>query len=398
LRQTTACRLPHEKARFGRCIVMNLPKGPVVTLVPFVAAIAVALFSAVAAHAEPVAHGSIAPEDRYIAARDAAIEKLSAIYDAGKFDDAATAAEEAARADLAAQISAILNEPRRAGFGAPTINLESFYKGDEGFGTLDGLRFDDELGANGEKAGGNGADGKYVEPRAHIIVTTQTLFERWLRAHKEWWGRKIKNVPQRIGDALRDESFYTQAISSGAAVIDFNALPIAKPGSAIFAHAMLAGRTQSEVPDAADEIFVSAIAGGKVYVAYGSIKPEVRIAACTEIRAVTTSGPPKFSNNSSARRSTGRPMTDQAICAKRARTPSSAASPNARRNNRPLPTPRNRQRGCWRRRWDDSEMRDGGGPIRHCEEHLRRSNPALPRKERRVDCFAALAMTAIDTF
>jgi hypothetical protein len=186
------------------------------------AAIAVALFSVIAAHA-------VAPEDRYIAARDAAIEKFSAIYDAGKFDDAATAAEETARADLTAQISAILNEPRRAGFGPATINLESFYKGDEGFGTLDGLRFDDELGANGGKAGGNGADGKYVEPRAHIIVTTQTLFERWLRAHKEWWGSKIKNVPQRIGDALRDESFYTQAISSGAAVINFNALPMQSP-------------------------------------------------------------------------------------------------------------------------------------------------------------------------
>ena len=115
-------------------------------------------------------------------------------------------------------------------------------------------------------------------------MTTQTLFERWLRAHREWWDGKIKNVPQRIGDALRDESFYTQAISSGAAVINFSALPIAKPGSASFAHAMLAGRTQSEVPDAADKIFVSAIAGGKVYIAYGSIKPEVRIAACTEIR------------------------------------------------------------------------------------------------------------------
>jgi hypothetical protein len=285
LRQTTARQLPREKTRFGRCIVMNLPKGLVVTLIRFVAAIAVALLPVITAHTEPVAHGSIAPEDRYIAARNAAIEKFSAIYDAGKFDDAATAAEEAARADLTAQISAILNEPRRTGFGPATINLESFYKGDEGFGALDGLRFNDELGANGEKAGGNGADGKYVEPRAHIIVTTQTLFERWLRAHREWWGSKIKNVPQRIGDPLRDESFYTQAISSGAAVINFNALPIAKPGSAIFAHAMLAGRTQSEVPDAADEIFVSAIADGKVYVAYGSIKPEVRIAACTEIRA-----------------------------------------------------------------------------------------------------------------
>jgi hypothetical protein len=80
---------------------------------------------------------------------------------------------------------------------------------------LDGLRFDSELGESGEKAGANGADGNYVEPRAHIIVTTQTMFARWLRAHKDWWDKGLKNVPQQIGSALRDESFYTQAISPG---------------------------------------------------------------------------------------------------------------------------------------------------------------------------------------
>jgi hypothetical protein len=224
------------------------------------------------------------PEDRYIATRDAAIRKLSPLYDAGALDDAATRAEAAAFADLLAQMTAILKEPARKGFGPARLNIETFYRGDEGFGTLDGLRFDAELGKAGEKAGG-GADGKYVEPRAHIIVTTQTLFERWLRAHKEWWDKSIKNVPQRIGSALRDESFYTQAISSGSAVVNFNLLPRAKPAAAIFSYAMLAGRTQSEIPDAADEVFVSALADGKVYVAYGSIEPEVKIPECIAIRA-----------------------------------------------------------------------------------------------------------------
>ena len=36
---------------------------------------------------------------------------------------------------------------------------------------------------------------------------------------------------------------------------------------------------------AADEVFVSAQANGKVYVAYGSIEPAVQIPACNEIRA-----------------------------------------------------------------------------------------------------------------
>jgi hypothetical protein len=219
-------------------------------------------------------------EDRYAATRDAAIEKLSAIYDAGKFDDAAKKDEEAATADLTAQMAAILKESAREGYGPTKLNLGSFYKGDEDFGTLDGLRFDALLGANGQKAGSNGADDKYTEPKAHIVVTTQTLFERWLRAHKEWWGDKTRNVPQQIAKALSDESFYTQAISNGSAVVKFSALPITRPAGTTFAFAMLAGRTQSELPDAADEVIVAAIANGKVYVAEGSIEPKVRIAAC----------------------------------------------------------------------------------------------------------------------
>jgi hypothetical protein len=223
-------------------------------------------------------------EERYIATRDAAIEKFSPIYDSGKFDDAAKKAEEAAFADLSAQMSALLSERDRKGFGPAKLNLDTFYKGDEGFGMLDGLRFDSELGESGEKAGANDANGNYVEPKAHIIVTTQTMFARWLRAHKAWWDKGLKNVPQQIGTALRDESFYTQAISTGSAVVNFNPLPIAKPASATFAYGILAGRTQSEIPDAADEVFVSALANGKVYVAYGSIEPKVQIAACIAIR------------------------------------------------------------------------------------------------------------------
>ena len=118
-----------------------------------------------------------AAEDRYIAARDAAIEKISAIYDAGNIDDAARKAEEAASADLAARMRAILNEPARDGFRPAKLNIDTFNKGDEGFGMLDGLRFDARLGKNGETAGPTGADGKYVAPKAHIIVTTQTLLK-----------------------------------------------------------------------------------------------------------------------------------------------------------------------------------------------------------------------------
>jgi hypothetical protein len=223
-------------------------------------------------------------EDRYIAARDAAIEKSSKLYDAGKFDDGAQKAEDATRGELQTQMSAILAESNRGGFGPPKLNLDTFYKGDEGFGMLDGLRFDAETGKGGEKAGKGDGD-KYVEPRAHIIVTTERLFARWLRGHKDWWDKGLKNVPQQIDAALKFEGFYTQAISTDSAVINFNALPVARPASANFAHAFLAGRTQSDIPNEADEVFVSAEVNGKVYVAYGSIEPPVQVPACTAVRA-----------------------------------------------------------------------------------------------------------------
>ena len=224
------------------------------------------------------------PEDRYIAARDAAIAKITKMY-ADKKDDEAFKLTESLRADLLAKLAPIVAESGRKGFGAAKLNLDALSKGDMGFGLLDGVRFDSELGDNGEKSGQNGRDGQYVEPKSHIIVTTQPMFERWLRAHNDWWGKKLKNVPQQISTALKDESFYTQAISTDAAVVNFNELPIAKPASATSAFAMLGGRTQDAVPEAADEVFVSALANGKVYVAYGSIKPKVEVPACVAIKA-----------------------------------------------------------------------------------------------------------------
>lgn len=220
------------------------------------------------------AHAAPAAEDRYIAARDAAITKISKLYDDSKGDEASKAAE-AATADLLAQMKAFLTEPVRQGFGPPKANIGSFYKGDEDFGTLDGLRFESLLGENGEKtgfAGSDGKSGKYIEPKSQIVVTTQTMFERWLRAHKDF--------PQQATRALGDETVYTRAISNGSAVVKFAALPVTRPAGAAFAFAMLSARTQSEMPDASGEVIVAAIANGKVYIAEGSIAPKVKVAAC----------------------------------------------------------------------------------------------------------------------
>lgn len=234
----------------------------------------------VLSHAE-----AASPEDRYIAARDAAIAKFAKPSKDGKIDEAVDKAEAAARGELKTQLTAILPETPRPGFAPAQINLDTLYKGDMGFGLLDGLRFDAETGRDGAKIGDKRPDGSFVEPKAHIIVTTESLFARWLREHKTWWDKGSKNVPQRIEAALKFEGLYTQAISTDAAVINFNELPIKKPEAATSSYSFLAGRTQDSFPDAADEVFVAALAGGKMYVAYGEIAPPVQVPACTAIRA-----------------------------------------------------------------------------------------------------------------
>jgi hypothetical protein len=236
-----------------------------------------------------VAGGAATPqsssEAHYIESRDAAIKKLKPLYDAGAADDAASKTDDAARADLEGQLRAILGPQDYEGFGSGKLNLDSLYEGDEGFGALDGLRFDSNIGNDGQTAGVNDANGHYIEPKSHIIVTTQSLFARWLRGHQDWWDKGLKNVPQQIGAALKNEGFYTQAISTGAALVKFNDLPITKRAAATFAYAMLAARTQSDVPADADEAYASALANGKVYIAYGSIDPAVEVAACAKLHA-----------------------------------------------------------------------------------------------------------------
>ena len=101
------------------------------------------------------------PEDRYIAARDAAIAKITKMYDDKKADEAFKVTE-LMRADLLAKLAPIVAESGRKGFGPAQLNLDALSQGDMGFGLLDGVRFDSELGDNGEKAGQNGRDGKYV--------------------------------------------------------------------------------------------------------------------------------------------------------------------------------------------------------------------------------------------
>jgi hypothetical protein len=156
------------------------------------------------------------PEDRYIAIRDAAIKKLQPMYDANNFD-AASKAEAVVVADLLTQMTAVLGEHTYKGFGPAKLNLDTLSKGDEGFGMLDGLRFEAETGRSGEKAGSKDTAGNFVEPKAHIIITTPTLFDagctatrigstrasRMCRSRSARRSRMAASIPRRYRAAPR---------------------------------------------------------------------------------------------------------------------------------------------------------------------------------------------------
>ncbi|ODM84256.1 hypothetical protein A6X20_00715 [Bradyrhizobium elkanii] len=92
------------------------------------------------------------PEDRYIAARDAAIAKFAKLSNDNKINESVDKAEAAARDELKEQLTAILSEPARPGFAPAQLNLDTLCKGDMGFGMLDGLRFDADTAGTGQRS------------------------------------------------------------------------------------------------------------------------------------------------------------------------------------------------------------------------------------------------------
>jgi len=216
----------------------------------------------------PLAASAAGPEDAYVAARDAYTKKLEPLdkpdpNPAHQSDDTFLKAQDAARADLEKQLRAIVGPVAVKGFtGAGKINLESLISGYEDFGKLDGLLF----------AG--------PHDKTQLVVTTTGLLDRWLKAHEKWWNEN--NVPRRVDAALKSDSFYTQAIGNGAAVMTYVQLPV--PTQAKPVAAMLVARAQDIGPRAPDELIVSAVRGGRLYVLSTPAAAEVTmIPACEQL-------------------------------------------------------------------------------------------------------------------
>jgi hypothetical protein len=212
------------------------------------------------------------PEELYIAARDAAIAKIKAAVDAekrGPMDNYGTnilAVEEHARAGLEQQMRAIVGAVAIKGKGMEesALNLDTLIEGDLGFGLLDGMVYGP------------------VDGKTRVVVTTESMFQRWLNQHKD-----SANIPEEPSAAVKEDTFYTQAVLTDSAVVRFAELPIHPPAGAAFAFAMLAARTQSEVSPKADEIFVAVAQGGRVFIAQSKEVSAVGpIASCDAIRGI----------------------------------------------------------------------------------------------------------------
>jgi hypothetical protein len=172
-----------------------------------------------------------------------------------------------ARDDLTRQLRSIVGPVAIKGFVPPgRTNLDSLSEGDEGFGLLDGLLFSSQ------------------DDKTHVTVTTDALFDHWLKEHKDWWGPTVAKVPQDLVAALKSDAFYTQAIQTDAAIMKFAELPIVKPAKARFAFAILVARAQDFGLRTPDEVIVSVVQGGRVFVVSAPAIAKVnQIPACREI-------------------------------------------------------------------------------------------------------------------
>jgi hypothetical protein len=217
--------------------------------------IALGLLSAVTSLA-----GAQSREDRYIAERDRGIRQFENVRN---IDKPVMDAEAKVRAALETQMRAILGPTAPPGFDRGKLNLSTLFKGDQGFGTLDGLLF--------STAGG----------KRETIVTTRSLLVRWLAAHKTFW--KNEPLPGEPAAAFRSETFWNQAVETGAHITPFATVPLDAPGSA--AHAVVGGRSQDQVPNVASEMFIAAVKGERAFVVTAVFEPVLAVASCTAERA-----------------------------------------------------------------------------------------------------------------
>ena len=197
-------------------------------------------------------------EDRYLAARDAAAERFTParVPNIGQRE---MEAEGKARAELDKLIRVLLGSGAPPGFEAGKYNITTLFSGDMDFGKLDGIVYE--------------ADGGDTQ----MVVSTRSLLSKWL--HAKFQDSKDRLAPD---DAIKTENFYLRAMGSDAAILRYAEIPLGVPDS----FAMLSARTQDAPPTDADEVFVTAIRGERVFVASARFEPALAVESCTKGREV----------------------------------------------------------------------------------------------------------------
>lgn len=177
------------------------------------------------------------PEQRYLELRDRYITKFSKAAE----NDQTSRQHDAALNELAGVLRGLVGPVAIKGLPAEgKSNADTLFKGDSGFGHLDGLGFASE----GEKL--------------QAVVTTMALLKHWLREHRE------DGMPQETGAAFKSDRFYYQAIQDSA-FAKYAELPVTKPASASAAVAVLGVRGNGDLKGPPHEIDVVAIQGEKVF-------------------------------------------------------------------------------------------------------------------------------------
>ena len=197
-----------------------------------------------------------APAQHYFDLRDRYIAKFSKAAE----NDETYKQHDAALKELAGVLRGLIGPVTITGLpGDAKSNADTLYRGDSGFGHLDGLAFASE------------AD------KTQAVVTTMALLKHWLREHRE------DGMPQEIGAAFKSDRFYYAAIQD-AAFAKYAELPIAKPAGASIAVAVLGLRGNGDLKGPPSEIDVVAIQGDRAYfLAASDAVKTAEIPACEKV-------------------------------------------------------------------------------------------------------------------
>ena len=114
-------------------------------------------------------------------------------------------------------------------------------------------------------------------------MTTNTLLDHWLKEHENWW-REYANPPQEIGDALKSDVFYTQAIATEGSFATYAEIPLEKPATAQRAAALLVARSPYIDEEWPDELIVSVEAQDRTFIVDAPVEAKIPAApACDKI-------------------------------------------------------------------------------------------------------------------